>query len=83
METFLIESIKESCIQGFEVCFDTAWKHLRKYLIEEIGLFDVPRGPNPIFRKAASSYVIRDAEVWIEFNTKRVDTSHDYCGIKE
>lgn len=82
LETFLIESIKESCIQRFEVCFDTAWKHLRKYLIEEIGLFDVPNGPNPIFRKAASSDVIRDAEVWIEFNKKRGDTSHDYCGDK-
>jgi nucleotidyltransferase substrate binding protein (TIGR01987 family) len=82
LEVFLEESIKESCIQRFEVCFDTAWKHLKKYLIEEIGLSDVPDGPNPIFRKAAASLVISDAELWIEFNKKRGDTSHDYCGDK-
>ena len=82
LEAFLEESIKESCIQRFEVCFDTTWKHLKKYLIEEIGLSDVPDGPNPIFRKAAASLVISDAELWIEFNKKRGATSHDYCGDK-
>ena len=28
---FLRESVKESCIQRFEICFDTSWKHIRKY----------------------------------------------------
>jgi len=76
------ESIKESCIQRFEICVDTAWKHLKKYLIEDMGLVDIPSSPNPIFRKAAASHVISDAELWIEFNKKRGDTSHDYCGDK-
>lgn len=82
LETFLEESVEESCIQRFEVCFDTAWKHLKKYLREEIGLSDIPEGPNPVFRKAAASHVIDDAALWIEFNKKRGDTSHDYCGDK-
>lgn len=76
------ESIKESCIQRFEVCFDTAWKHLKKYLAEEVGLLDVPEGPKPLFRKAFTNKTIEDAELWIAFNTKRGDTSHDYCGDK-
>ena len=78
----ILESIKESCIQRFEICFDTSWKHLRKYLIEEMGLVDIQNSPNPIFRKAAANNLISDAELWIEFNKKRGDTVHDYCGDK-
>ena len=79
---FLIESVKESCIQRFEICFDTSWKHIRKYLIEEMGLVDTLNSPNPIFRQAQASKVIVEAEKWIEFNKNRGDTVHDYCGDK-
>ena len=24
------ESVRESCIQRFEICLDTAWKHIKK-----------------------------------------------------
>jgi len=72
------ESILESCIQRFETCFDTSWKHLRKYMEEEQGLPDIPGSPKPVFRKAFAANVIGDAEVWIEFTDKRIDTSHDY-----
>lgn len=82
LEAEMLESIKESCIQRYEVCFDTTWKHLKKYLEEEIGLPDVPAGPNPIFKKAFGAKVIEDSELWIEFNKKRGDTSHDYSGDK-
>lgn len=43
---------------------------------------DIPASPNPIFRKAAASNVISYAQLWIEFNKKRDDTVHDYCGDK-
>jgi len=79
---FLRESIKESCIQRFEICFDTSWKYIRKYLIEEMGFVDIQNSPNPIFRKAEASKVIIQAEKWIEFNTNRGDTTHDYSGDK-
>ena len=82
LEAFLSESIKESCIQRFEICFDTSWKHLRKYLIDEMGLVDIPASPNPVFRKADANKLISDAELWIDFNKKRGDTVHDYCGDK-
>ncbi len=76
------ESIKESCIQRFEVCFDTTWKHLKKYLQEEIGLIDIPLGPNPIFKSAFAAKVINNPTQWIEFNIRRGNTSHDYSGEK-
>ncbi len=35
------EAIAESVIHRFETCYDTLWKDLKRYLIEELGL------PNP------------------------------------
>lgn len=78
----VIESIKESCIQRFEICFDTTWKHLKKYLELEQGMTDVPNSPKGVFRSAFAAKVIGDAELWIEFNEKRGDTTHDYNGEK-
>lgn len=81
LEGFLNESVKESCIQRFEICFDTSWKHIGKYLKEEMGL-DIAHSPNPIFRKAQENKIIIEAQKWIEFNKSRGDTVHDYCGDK-
>jgi len=78
----LVESMKESCIQRFEICFDTSWKHLKKYMEEEHGIVDIANSPNAIFKQAFASKIIEDAELWIEFNKKRGDTTHDYSGNK-
>jgi nucleotidyltransferase substrate binding protein (TIGR01987 family) len=74
--------MKESCIQRFEICFDTSWKHLKKYMEEEHGIVDIANSPNVIFKQAFASKIIEDAELWIEFNKKRGDTTHDYSGNK-
>lgn len=79
---FLVESLKESCIQRFAMCFDTAWKHMKKYLEEQLGNVDLPNSPNPIFKAAFASKVIDDAEMWIAYNDHRRATSHDYSGRK-
>ena len=42
------EGISESVIQRFETCYDTLWKDVKRYLIEELGLTDVPSSPKPI-----------------------------------
>ena len=76
------EALAESCIQRFETCFDTAWKHLKKYLETGIGLSDLPYGPRPIFRIAGENYLIDSVEKWIDYNQKRIDTSHDYSEDK-
>ena len=42
LDTLDQEAIKESVIQRFETCYDTLWKHLKRYLTEELGLAEVP-----------------------------------------
>lgn len=82
LEGYLLESVKESCIQRFEICVDTLWKHLKKYLEQDLGLNDIANSPKMIFKTAQSAGAIQDAELWMFFNYKRGDTSHDYSGEK-
>lgn len=78
------ESVQESVIQRFEVCYDMMWKHLRRHLIEELALpeGDVPKGPKPIFRLAHENQLLQDIDAWINYVQMRIDTSHDYSGEK-
>lgn len=76
------EAVKESVIQRFETCYDTLWKHLKKYLEGEIGLPNVPNGPKPIFRLANENNLIVSIEKWFEYGQARIDTSHDYSEEK-
>lgn len=82
IEEAMVESIKESCIQRFEICIDTGWKHLKKYLQEDQGIVDIATSPKAVFRQAFASRIIDDATLWFDFNAKRGDTSHDYDGTK-
>jgi nucleotidyltransferase substrate binding protein (TIGR01987 family) len=76
------EGISESVVQRFEVCYDTLWKHLKKYLEQEAGLPDVPNSPKPVFRLAHQNGLISDIEAWIGYANTRVETSHDYSELK-
>ena len=44
------EAVAESTIHRFEICYDTMWKILKRYLQEVLGLADIPNSPRPIFR---------------------------------
>ncbi len=76
------EAVKESVIQRFETCYDTVWKHLKKYLEENTGLPQVPNSPKGIFRLAGENDLIEDVEIWFEYGQARIDTSHDYSEEK-
>ena len=76
------DAIRESVIRRFETCYDSVWKHLKKYLEQELGLPDVPNSPRPIFRIANENNLLRDIEKWFEYGQSRIDTSHDYSGEK-
>jgi nucleotidyltransferase substrate binding protein (TIGR01987 family) len=77
------EGIAESVIQRFETCYDTLWKDLKRYLIEEIGLADVPNSPKPIIKLAGQNELLASAvEKWLEYADARTDTAHDYSGEK-
>lgn len=72
------EGIAESVIQRFETCYDCVWKHLKRYLMENLGLPEVPNSPKPIFRLAADNRLFRaSTEQWLSYADARIQTSHD------
>ena len=82
-QPWLEESVAESVIQRFETCYDCLWKVLRRHLIDEMALADVPNSPNPIFRLANQNGLFRSpVDQWLMYAQKRIDTSHDYDGEK-
>jgi nucleotidyltransferase substrate binding protein (TIGR01987 family) len=77
------EAIAESVIQRFETCYDTLWKDLKRYLMEEIGLADVPNSPKIIIKLAGQNDLFASSvEQWLKYAQARIDTSHDYSGDK-
>ena len=77
------EAVSESVIQRFETSWDCLWKILKRYLEEEIGLPEVPNGPNPIIRLAGENHLLSTSvDQWLKYAKIRVDTSHDYSGEK-
>ena len=73
------EAIAESVIHRFETSYDCLWKHLKRYLIEELGLPDTPNSPKPIFRIAAENLLLqKPTEQWLNYADARIQTAHDY-----
>ncbi len=78
-EEWIVEAVKESIIQRFEICWDTLWKTLRRYLREEIGVPEVTNRPNPILHLAHENAILSPSiEQWLHYAQLRVQTSHDY-----
>ena len=77
------QGIAESVIQRFETCYDTLWKDLKRYLIEEIGLPDVPNSPKPLLKLAGQNDLFASSvEQWLKYAEARTSTAHDYSGEK-
>ena len=77
------EAIAESVIQRFETCYDTLWKDLKRYLIEELGLAEVPNNPKAILKLAGQNDLFRSSvEQWLKYADARTSTAHDYSGDK-
>jgi len=77
------DAVAESVIQRFEVCYDCLWKVLKRYLVEEMGMADLPNSPKPLFRSACENGLFAaPIEQWFRYVKARVDTSHDYDGKK-
>lgn len=77
------EAVKESVIQRFETCYDCLWKILKRYLIEEKGLPDVPNSPKPILKLAGQNNLFTSSvEQWLKYADARTSTAHDYSGEK-
>jgi nucleotidyltransferase substrate binding protein (TIGR01987 family) len=77
------EAVDESVIQRFETCYDALWKVLKRYLVEILGLPDVPNSPKPLFRLANENGVLpSNIKQWLKYADARIATSHDYSGQK-
>jgi nucleotidyltransferase substrate binding protein (TIGR01987 family) len=77
------EAIAESVIQRFETCYDTLWKDLKRYLIEELGLVEIPNSPKPIFKLAGENdLLVASVGTWLSYADARTSTAHDYSGEK-
>lgn len=77
------EAIQESVIQRFETCYDTLWKHLKRHLIEVLGIPELPNSPKPVFRVAAENNLLKSSvEDWFNYADTRVGTAHDYSWEK-
>lgn len=77
------EALAESVIQRFETCYDTLWKHLKRYLVEELGLPEVPNSPKPVFRLADQNQLFMvPISRWLGYSDARIATAHDYSGEK-
>ena len=77
------EAVAESVIQRFETCYDMLWKVLKRHLVEELGLPEIPNSPKPVFRIAAENKLLRaPIETWLGYADARTDTAHDYSGEK-
>ena len=72
------EAIAESVIQRFEICYDCLWKILKRYLIENLGIPEIPNSPKPLFRIAFENQIFPSIEQWLVYTDARINTSHDY-----
>ena len=77
------EAIAESVIQRFEICYDSLWKVLKRYLIEELGIPDMPNSPKPVIHIAFENQLFNSSiNQWLKYAEARIDTSHDYSENK-
>ena len=73
------EAVVESVIHRFEICYDTLWKTLKRYLFIELGLPDVPNSPKKVIRMAAENKLfVSSTEQWMGYAIARINTAHDY-----
>lgn len=77
------EAVAESVIQRFETSYDCLWKVTKRYLVEKLGVLEVPNSPKPIFRLAAENSLLGGSvERWLYYADVRISVSHDYNGEK-
>ena len=59
------------------------WKVLKRYLLEGLGIPEVPNSPKPIFRMAnENNLFVSSLEQWLRYANARIETSDDYSGEK-
>ena len=73
-------AVKNSVIKCFEICYDTLWKQIKRYLQDENGLVELKNSPVSIFR-AGFENLLFDTEAHkrlIQYGKIRNDAAYDY-----
>lgn len=66
--------------KSFEICFEYAWKHLKRRLMEDgIEVYS----PKEAIKQAGRAKFIDEVELWLQCLTDRNLAVHDYLGIDE
>ena len=80
---FIREALRESVVKRFELCYDCLHETLRRHLVEEFGIPDIPNSPKSIFRRAFGNGLFDMAvEPWLSYAEYRAGTMHQYDGKK-
>lgn len=66
---------KAGAIQAFEICYELAWKTMKRILSHR-GI--EVNSPREVFRLSAQEKMISDVDVWFDFIEKRNLTTHIY-----
>lgn len=73
------ESIRAGVIQNFEVCYEQAWKMMKRWIENHVGSSYVDGVTRrELFRVATENRLIADVELWMGFHSSRNETSHTY-----
>lgn len=73
-------AVKNSVIKCFEICYDTLWKQIKRYLQDENGLVELRNSPVSIFR-AGFENLLFDTEVHkrlVQYGKTRNDAARGY-----
>lgn len=66
---------KAGAVQAFEFCYELSWKTMKRVL--ELRGLEVG-SPKDTFRKAREESLIKDPELWFEFQKMRNIVTHTY-----
>ena len=78
----LVEYIEDSCIKRFEYTLETAWKLVKKVLIQKYGKTEQELSMNNIFRFMQGYGYAEDWERWRNYYQKRNETAQEYNLVK-
>lgn len=71
------EFMRDSIIKRFELCFETARKVIRQWLVDQQEL-TFAATKKELMEAAFRTRLLDDPDVWSEMTAKRNDTTHEY-----
>src|SRR3990172_7848592 len=70
--------VRDATIQRFEYTYELAWKMIKRHLDWAGNPNTASLSKRDLFREAAKTGIIADAEAWFEYHQARNETSHTY-----